>query len=138
MKIKTTKIEAVPQWATNYLDSGDMSDLNSEDLEALRGFEERLKKEGLALICPVEGSYNEFCAFPAFGLPCDTVDWMAEVLPKEKEWDLVFNETLVCHISVKARSRDDAIAEANRILSEGLDGLDSMGQKLKSCKLAKE
>ena len=137
-KFKTTRIEGVPQWAVAYIVNGDGSGLDDEDLKMVDEWLDGLRKRGIVPLCPIDGSENGFSPYPAFGFGSDTVDFEAEVLPKEREWDLVFNETLVCHISVKARSRDDAIAEANRILSGGLDGWDSMGQKLKSCKLAKE
>ena len=134
--LKTKTIAKVPTWAVSYLEYNDDSGLNKYDKELVDDWLKDLKKKGLRLICPDEGSESEFEHNPAFGVATSTVDYIAEVLPKE--YDLVFTETLICHLSVKAHSRREAIAKANQILNDGIDGWDSLGQKLKSCKPAAE
>jgi hypothetical protein len=78
MAIKTMTIRNVPQWASTYIMYSDDSGLNDEDKKLVDDFEQKLLKQGLRLVCPVEGSENEFEPYPSFGLACDTVDWTAE------------------------------------------------------------
>lgn len=78
MAIKTMTIRNVPQWASTYIANNDDSGLTDEDKKLVDDFEQKLLKQGLRLVCPVEGSENEFEPYPAFGLACDTVDWTAE------------------------------------------------------------
>ena len=78
MSIKTTTIRNVPQWATTYIMYSDDSGLNDEDKKLVDDFEDNLLKKKLRLICPIDGTENEFEPYPAFGLSCDTVDWTAE------------------------------------------------------------
>ena len=78
MGIKTDVIEKVPQWATTYIMYNDDSGLNDEDKKLVDDFEDNLLKKKLRLICPIDGTENEFEPYPAFGLSCDTVDWTAE------------------------------------------------------------
>ena len=76
---RTVKVEHVPQWAVCYLVNADDSALTLEDKKLVDDYVERfLKKERLRLVGPIDGSENEFCAHPAFGLACETVDFMAE------------------------------------------------------------
>ena len=132
MAIKTKTIRNVPQWATTYIAYNDDSGLTDEDKKLVDDFEQELLKQGLRLVCPVEGSENEFEPYPSFGLACDTVDWTAEVLPKT--YELEFRETLVAVVQVEAHSRREAIAKANKMLEDGRDGWDSIGQRLHRCK----
>lgn len=80
MAIKTMTIRNVPQWTTTYIMYNDDSGLNDEDKKLVDDFEDRLLKKKLRLICPIDGTENEFEPYPAFGLACDTVDWTAEKL----------------------------------------------------------
>lgn len=132
MGIKTDVIEKVPQWATTYIMYNDDSALNDEDKKLVDDFEDKLLKKNLRLICPIDGTENEFETCPAFGPACDTVDWTAEVLPKA--YELEFRETLATVVQVEAHSRREAIAKANEILKDGRDGWDSMGQRLHRCR----
>ena len=132
MGIKTDVIEKVPQWATTYIMYNDDSALSDEDKKLVDDFEDKLLKKKLRLICPIDGTENEFEPYPAFGLACDTVDWTAEVLPKT--YELEFRETLATVVQVEAHSRREAIAKANEMLKDGRDGWDSMGQRLHRCK----
>lgn len=132
MGIKTDVIEKVPQWATTYIMYNDDSGLNGDDKKLVDDFEDRLFKKKIRLICPIDGTENEFEPYPAFGLACDTVDWTAEVLPKT--YELEFRETLATVVQVEAHSRREAIAKANEMLKDGRDGWDSMGQRLHRCK----
>ena len=75
---RTVKVERIPQWAVNYLVNSDDSSLTSEDKKLVDDYEAKLLAKGLRLICPIDGTENEFCAHPAFGLACDTVDFAAE------------------------------------------------------------
>ena len=83
MGIKTDVIEKVPQWATTYIMYNDDSGLNGDDKKLVDDFEDRLFKKKLRLICPIDGTENEFEPYPAFGLACDTVDFDAEVIDEE-------------------------------------------------------
>lgn len=83
MGFETQKVENVPQWAVPYFVNGDVSDMDAEDIRLATEFENKLLEEGLRLICPIDGTENEFCSYPAFGLACDTVDFEAEVLKKD-------------------------------------------------------
>lgn len=75
--MKTETIENVPEWATMYLMYGDLDGLSETDVEEVRSFVEGLKGDGLSLVEPIDGTHNEFCRCPAFGLPCSTQDWTA-------------------------------------------------------------
>ena len=132
MAIKTKTIRNVPQWATTYIAYNDDSGLTDEDKKLVDDFEQELLKQGLRLVCPVEGSENEFEPYPAFGLGSNTVDWTAEVLPKT--YELEYRETLVVVVQVEAYSRREAISKANGMLNEGHYGWNSAGQRLHSCK----
>lgn len=75
----TTKIESIPQWAVFYIVNSDDSGLDPEDRKMVDDYVKRLlEKERLRLVCPIDGTENGFCSHPAFGLPCETVDFEAE------------------------------------------------------------
>ena len=75
----TTKIERIPQWAVCYLVNSDDSGLTIDDKNTVDGYVERLREtEHLRLVRPIDGTENGFCPHPAFGLPCETVDFEAE------------------------------------------------------------
>lgn len=71
------KVENVPQWAASYLVNGDASGLETYDKSLVDEWTGKLRAEGLELLAPVDGSENEFCSAPAFGLACGTVDFAA-------------------------------------------------------------
>jgi hypothetical protein len=83
-KPKFTTVQNVPCWAATYFANADSSGLSDEDVSLCVKYEAKLEKEGLKLVCPVDGTRNEFCANPAFGKACDTEDWTAEVLPPDR------------------------------------------------------
>jgi len=83
-KPKFTTVQNVPCWAATYFANADSSGLSDEDVSLCLRYERKLEKEGLKLVCPVDGTRNEFCANPAFGRACDTEDWTAEVLPPDR------------------------------------------------------
>lgn len=71
------RVRNVPQWAVNYLVNADSSGLSDEDRQMVDKWILKLAGEGLELLCPIDGSENEFCSAPAFGLACGTVDFVA-------------------------------------------------------------
>lgn len=75
-------IENVPCWAAAYFMYGDegAEDFTENDWEEVRNFERKLKEANLRLVAPIDGTRNEFCSHPAFGLASDTEDWTAEKL----------------------------------------------------------
>lgn len=75
-----TTVERIPQWATCYLVNSDGSGLEPDDRKLVDDYVARLLSKGLRLVCPIDGTENEFCAHPAFGLACETVDFTAERL----------------------------------------------------------
>lgn len=78
---RTVKVERIPQWAACYLVNADDSALTPEDKKMVDDYVERLlKKEHLRLLGPIDGTENGFSSHPAFGLPCETVDFAAEEL----------------------------------------------------------
>ena len=80
----TTKIERIPQWAVCYIVNSDDSYLAPEDKKMVDDYvKQLLEKEHLRLVCPIDGSENEFCSAPAFGLACGTVDFEAEKVPDD-------------------------------------------------------
>lgn len=77
----TLKVERIPQWAVCYLVYSDDSGLTLDDKNTVDDYVERLREtEHLRLVCPVDGTEDEFCSRPAFGLACGTVDFFAERL----------------------------------------------------------
>lgn len=75
--MKTDTIESIPEWATSYLMYGDESGLSAPDKREIDHFLDGLRSAGLVLLAPIEGTHNEFCSHPAFGLACATEDWTA-------------------------------------------------------------
>lgn len=74
-------VEKIPTWAVCYLVNSDDSALSPEDKKMVDDYVDRLlEKDRLRLVCPIDGTENEFCAHPAFGLASDTVDFVAEEL----------------------------------------------------------
>ena len=82
--MKTDIVEDVPCWATVYLMYGDDTGLSEEDKKECDEFVADLRKQGMVLIEPIEESHSGFNSWPAFGLACDTENWVAEVVPKRK------------------------------------------------------
>jgi len=83
---RMVKVERIPQWAVCYLVNSDDSGLTPEDKKTVDDYVKRLlKKERLCLVFPIDGTENEFCAHPAFGPACDTVDFAAEELRNDGE-----------------------------------------------------
>jgi hypothetical protein len=85
---RTVTVERIPQWAVCYLVNSEDDSLSSDDRKQIDEYVKRLfKEEHLRLICPIDGTENEFCAHPAFGLACGTVDFAAEEAYKdERDW----------------------------------------------------
>lgn len=76
----------VPSWNGSvacYFVNDDASGM-TDDRKLCDGFEESLARQGLRLVHPIDGTYNEFCSCPAFGLACDTEDWVAERIGDER------------------------------------------------------
>ena len=84
MKVKFTTVENVPCWAAKFFANGELEGLSDEDRRLCCEYEEKLERQGLRLVAPIEDTRNEFCACPAFGLACDTESWTAEVLPPDR------------------------------------------------------
>ena len=80
-----TTVERIPRWAVCYLVNSDDSGLTPDDKKLVDDYVDRLLAEGLGLVCPIDGTENEFCAHPAFGLACETVDFEAEELRDDGE-----------------------------------------------------
>ena len=100
--VKFRKVECIPQWADPYFVNGDASGLSEADLREIREFEDRLVKEGLRLVCPIEGTETEMCWAPAFGgCGASVSDYTAEVIQPtrvifrkkfwkdQKEWQVI-------------------------------------------------
>ncbi len=71
------KEENFPAWALCTLFNGNTSNLSDEDVEFFEAWEESwlCEADGDNISFDVvEGSENEFCANPAFGLATETVD----------------------------------------------------------------
>ena len=80
-KFKT--VGSVPCWAASYFMYADDSALDEEDKRLCDEFERKLLAMGLRLVCPIDGTRDEFDMFPAFGPGSDVEDWTAEVVPAE-------------------------------------------------------
>ena len=78
------RVRNVPQWAVNYLVNANSSGLSDEDRQMVDRWILKLAGEGLELLCPIDGSENEFCSAPAFGLACGTVDFVAAKSKEDK------------------------------------------------------
>lgn len=77
-------MEGIPSWAVCYIEYGERNDLSDEEVAMVDKYLEDLCKEGYQLLCPKEDAEEEFNWHPAFGLPCSTVDYDAEVVGKEE------------------------------------------------------
>lgn len=81
---KFETVEDIPQWAVCYIVNSDDSGLDPEGRKMVDDYVKRLlEKEHLRLVCPIDGSENEFCSAPAFGLACGTMDFEAEKVPDD-------------------------------------------------------
>lgn len=69
--VVTDIVEDIPQWAVQYLLYGESDNLTAEDISLADAF---CKEVGGSFCSVVEGSENDFCAHPAFGLACATVN----------------------------------------------------------------
>ena len=86
--MRTRIVRRVPQWAVQYLeDPRNKEGLLEVDVETIEDFKAKLAREHLSLLCPKDGTENEFCSCPAFGFACATVDYIAEVILPTKEGD---------------------------------------------------
>lgn len=74
-KRKIEVVEGVPNWAVCGLVNDDWSGTPDEDVKMVMDWKRGLNEEGWLLIAPIDGTENEFNSCPAFGLPCDTVDF---------------------------------------------------------------
>ena len=83
-KPEFTTVERIPQLAVCYIVNSDDSGLDHEDRKMVDDYVKwLLEKEHLRLACPIDGTENGFCSNPAFGLPCETVDFEAEKVPDD-------------------------------------------------------
>ena len=78
MSVKFETVEDIPTWATCWLMYGENDGLTPEDMAEVSAFVLELEAAGLRLVCPIDGTENEFCARPAFGLACAVQNWTAE------------------------------------------------------------
>lgn len=85
MKMKIGTIKSIPEWATTYIMYCDESGLTEPDKREIDHFLYGLLRYGCRLIEPIEGTHNEFCPYPAFGLACATQDWIAEYVAINKK-----------------------------------------------------
>ena len=78
-------VEKIPKWAVCYLVYGEDGGLETWDKARADAYVEMLKTtRGLRLAHPVRGTESEFELHPAFGLPCGTVDFVAEEVRSER------------------------------------------------------
>lgn len=68
--LKLVATEAIPQYAVCYIEYGDATGLEEEDIEATDKF---LANYPGAVFDYKEGTEG-FCAYPAFGLACDCIE----------------------------------------------------------------
>lgn len=134
-KLKTTTIEGVPQWAVTYIVNRDGSGLDAEELKMVDDWLEDLRKSGIVLLCPIDGSENEFSPYPAFGLSSSTVDFKAKILPSE--WKVTLRDALECVRHVKAYSAAEAIKIAKSEIEEGANNWVAVGKTRASAVLEK-
>lgn len=81
MKTKFKTVRNIPCWAATYFVNADTSGLSEEDLKLCRDYKDRLLRDsGLKLVCPIDGTRNEFSSCPAFGPACDVEDYSAQVV----------------------------------------------------------
>ena len=78
MAVEFETVENVPTWATCWLMYGEDDSLTPEDMADVSVFVLELAAARLRLVAPIDGTENEFCARPAFGLACSGQNWTAE------------------------------------------------------------
>lgn len=87
--MKTETIENIPEWATTYIMYGDASGLAESDRREVDRYLDGLRRDGFRLIAPIEGTHNDCCCYPEFGLACATEDWTAEDMNANKtKWEV--------------------------------------------------
>lgn len=84
MGARFTVVCNVPCWAACYFVNGDATGLTGDDMGLILDYKKRLLRSGFRLTCPIDGTRNEFCSRPAFGLACDVEDYWAERVPKTR------------------------------------------------------
>lgn len=68
-------VMGVPSYAVGYLVYGEADGLNSDDVENIDQWVERMRKDGKRLeINPISGRDEYFSNNPPFGLPCNVLD----------------------------------------------------------------
>lgn len=133
--MRTTIIRNVPQWAVQYLeDPSNKEGLLDDDVKKIEDFKAKLAREHLSLLCPRDGTENEFCSCPAFGLAAATVDYIAEVIAPK--WEVKFTETQECVVLAEGYTKKEARANAEKYLESGCLNWQSSGIKFKSCRPA--
>lgn len=96
-----TTVRNIPCWAAGYFVNADQDGLTDEDLKLCRDYKYGLlRNSGCRLVEPIDGTRNAFCRHPAFGLACDTDDYVAEIVPctrvvLRKYWHLWDNRWVV-------------------------------------------
>ena len=103
-------VEGIPNWATCYIMYGDDSGLDEEDKKLVDEFLSDLDKDNIALVSPIDGTENEFNAYPAFGQGCDTTDWSCRTNANANESSDDDNENKVVRYRWVASS-DDGVYE---------------------------
>ena len=78
MSVKFETVEDIPTWATCWLMYGEDDGLTPEDIADVSAFVLELAAAGLRLVAPIDGTENDFCTRPAFGLACAVQNWTAE------------------------------------------------------------
>lgn len=67
-----TTIEDIPEWAVYYMVYGESDGLEDDEIAMIDDFMKENKL--LRAVSTVDGTENEFCAYPAFGKACKTVN----------------------------------------------------------------
>lgn len=76
MKFET--IRNFQQWALPYFINADDSGLDADDISTIEKWEKANPE--IRVVSPVDGTENEFCPFPEFGLACETVNVVVEIV----------------------------------------------------------
>lgn len=84
MAVKFETVEDVPTWAACWLMYGEDDSLTPEDVADVSAYVLELEAAGLRLVAPIDGTENDFCARPAFGLACAVQNWTAEKIGGRK------------------------------------------------------
>lgn len=133
--MRTTIVRNVPRWAVQYLeDSGNKEGLLDDDVKEIEDFKAELARERLSLLCPKDGTENEFCSCPAFGLATATVDYIAGIIAPK--WEVTFTETQECVVLAEGYTKKEARANAEKYLEGGCLNWHTKGVKFKSCRPA--